>query len=110
VAVADIARATLRTTDVPARFGDDVFSVILPMTSKTEAFAVAEKLRLLLSEAAIRVRTADRADATVGIRVSIGVASVGEGMASAGDVIVAAERALDLAKSGGGDQVRLAAG
>jgi PleD family two-component response regulator len=71
---------------------------------------VAEKLRLLLSEAAIRIRTGDPVAATVGIRVSIGVASAGEGMTSPLDVILAAEQALDQAKSGGGDQVRLAAG
>ena len=110
VAVADIARATLRTADVPARMDGDRFGVILPMTSKTEAFAVAEKLRLLVREAAVRTHAGNGADGSVDIRVSIGVAAVGEGMASPVDVVAAAEEALNRAKTGGGDQVRLAAG
>ncbi len=108
VAVADAIRSALRTSDVPARCGGDQFSVILPGIGKTDAFAVAEKLRLSIAEMPVEVgRNGTRRE--VFVRVSVGVAACRAGVDAAG-VVSAADRALYQAKRSGQDQVRIAPG
>jgi diguanylate cyclase (GGDEF)-like protein len=106
--VADLLRFTLRTTDLPCRYGGDEFAVILPATGKTDAFAVAEKVR---SEVAgLTIEAASNGCARpLGVRVSIGVAAAGPGTQPL-DLLEAADRALYQAKAMGRDQVRLAPG
>jgi diguanylate cyclase (GGDEF)-like protein len=109
VAVAAMIRSTLRTTDLPARYGGDEFAIVLPQTGKTEAFAVAEKLRLILEETAIPV--GGEGDARrVSVSVSVGVASAGRATSEPVDLLEAADRALYRAKENGRNQVRLAPG
>ena len=108
VAVADVMRVTLRTTDLPVRYGGDEFALLLPQTGKTEAFAVAEKLRLLLEEAAIPVDGGVGGRRTVGIRASIGVAAASPSITEPVQLVEAADKALYRAKGNGRNQVRLA--
>ena len=107
-AVADLLRLTLRATDLPCRYGGDEFAVILPATAKTDAFAVAEKVR---SEVAHLLVDAQRGSCPreVAIRVSIGVAAAAVGTQPL-DLLEAADRALYKAKAMGRNQVRLAPG
>jgi diguanylate cyclase (GGDEF)-like protein len=107
-AVADLLRLTLRATDLPCRYGGDEFAVILPATAKTDAFAVAEKVR---SEVAHLLVDAQRGGCPreVAIRVSIGVAAAAVGTQPL-DLLEAADRALYKAKAMGRNQVRLAPG
>ena len=107
-AVADLLRLTLRATDLPCRYGGDEFAVILPATGKTDAFAVAEKVR---SEVAHLLVDAQRGGCPreVAIRVSIGVAAAAVGTQPL-DLLEAADRALYKAKAMGRNQVRLAPG
>ncbi len=105
--VADLLRSTLRTTDLPARYGGDEFAVILPGVVKTDAFAVAEKLRSAVSGLRVEVgRNGDVAD----VRVSIGVAAAAAGKGDPLELVEAADRALYQAKDAGRDQVKLAPG
>jgi diguanylate cyclase (GGDEF)-like protein len=106
--VADAIRATLRTSDLPSRYGGDEFAVVLPETSKTEAFAVAEKLRLLLEESVLTLRGTDGNAHEVGIRASVGVAAASPGIKDPVQLLEAADRALYRAKENGRNQVRLA--
>jgi len=107
-AVADLLRLTLRATDLPCRYGGDEFAVILPATAKTDAFAVAEKVR---SEVAHLLVDAQRESCPreLAIRVSIGVAAAAVGTQPL-DLLEAADRALYKAKAMGRNQVRLAPG
>jgi diguanylate cyclase (GGDEF)-like protein len=105
--VADVLRASLRTTDLPSRYGGDEFAVILPGVKKTDAFAVAEKLRAAIAE--LRVGLPTNGD-TAEVRASIGVAAAAKGASDPLELVEAADRALYQAKAAGKDQVRLAPG
>lgn len=110
VAVADVVRETLRATDLPARYGGDEYAVILPLTAKTEAFAVAEKVRERVEAASVPVFDSSGAVGEVAVRVSIGVAAAGAATAEPVHLLEAADRALYHAKENGRNQVRIAAG
>lgn len=105
--VSEVLRGSLRTTDLPARYGGDEFAVILPGVHKTDAFAVAEKLRAAID--AVRVEVAGNGHLGE-VRVSIGVAAAAKGMSDPLELVEAADRALYAAKGAGKDQVRLAPG
>lgn len=107
--VAATIRGTLRGTDVPIRYGGDEFAIILPQTGKTEAFAVAEKLRLALMNSQVPGASVD-SDADVRVHVSVGVAASGDRIGSPMELMQAADKALYQAKENGRNQVRLAPG
>jgi diguanylate cyclase (GGDEF)-like protein len=110
VTVAEVLRASLRTTDLPVRYGGDEFAVVLPQIGKTEAFAVAEKIRSEIEDLLpLRNREApDRPEFAV--RVSIGVATASGTASCPEELLEAADRALYKAKQNGCNQVRLAPG
>jgi len=108
--VADVTRASLRATDLAVRYRGDEFAIVLPQTGKTEAFAVAEKLRLDMEDLIPPRYDEDPGSALFDVRVSVGVASVGGPVSSPDDLIEAADRALYRAKQNGRNQVRLAPG
>jgi len=105
-AVGGLLRDLLRTSDIPFRYGGDEFAVLLPDAGKTEAWVVAEKLRLKLDSVSI--------EGTGGVRItptaSIGIAAYGATNESGEALLAAADAALYRAKRGGRDRVELAAG
>jgi diguanylate cyclase (GGDEF)-like protein len=105
--VGRLITAEFRATDIAARYGGEEFAVILPSTSKTEAFAAAEKLRT--SVAALGLRSG-RDGYEIPVTASIGVAAAGDGAPDATRLLEAADRALYRAKEAGRDTVMLAPG
>ncbi len=73
VHLAEVVRATLRLSDVPARFGGDEFAVILPDADEEAAAAVAARIVDDLARNPVLAE----GRGPVPISVSIGVASVG---------------------------------
>lgn len=106
-AVGHLLLDDMRTSDFSARYGGDEFAVVLPGTTKTEAYAVAEKVRLSIAALRVSPRGA-QGDSPVGTTASIGIASAGGDVADGVGLLDAADRALYAAKEGGRDQVRLA--
>ena len=105
-AVGAMLRDTLRVADIACRYGGDEFAVILPETTKTEAWLVAEKIRLGLLE----LRVDSQKGGAISVRGSLGVAAFGPDHENAMALLEAADAALYRAKHSGRDRVELAAG
>src|SRR5204862_8188034 len=56
--IAEIFRQELRHYDVPARFGGEEFSILLPETPPEQALEIAERIRRAVAERAFEVETA----------------------------------------------------
>ena len=99
--IADVLRANLRTTDMLGRYGGEEFMLILPETTVEDAASLAEKLRLLVSGARIRIDD----QLTVNVTVSIGVAGGLGGNLRINALVRDADAAMYSAKSLGRNQV-----
>ncbi len=51
--IAETLRENVRDLDVPARFGGEEFTVLLPETDREQAWTVAERLRVAVSEVTV---------------------------------------------------------
>lgn len=92
----------VRTTDIRCRYAGDEFLVILPDTNAAGAAQVAECLRRELA------MTAAAGDVSVGVTVSVGVATSGAEDRSATSVLERADAALYTAKHNGRDRFSIA--
>jgi diguanylate cyclase (GGDEF)-like protein len=93
----------LRKNDVLARYGGEEFVTLLPDTSLEAATTIAEALRE-------RVESLDVAALTgpLPLRISIGVAALTSQLATAEDVLTAADAAMYAAKRSGRNRVCVA--
>jgi len=100
--VAEVFRAHLRIEDVPARFGGEEFSVLLPETSIDAALEIAERIRREVAERLFQVETVPE---PIRATVSIGVSSFpADGMTQT-DLIHHADLAVYRAKLQGRNRV-----
>jgi diguanylate cyclase (GGDEF)-like protein len=100
--IAAIFRRELRHYDVPARFGGEEFSILLPETTRETALEIAERLRSSVAEAGFEVETStDPVRATI----SIGVAAFPFDGSTANELIHEADVAVYRAKLQGRNQV-----
>ncbi|HSV72478.1 MAG TPA: sensor domain-containing diguanylate cyclase [Chthonomonadales bacterium] len=102
--VAQILRGSLRTSDHIARYGGEEFMVILPETTRDEAWHLAERVRRNVGGASIEVE-----DGRIVYRtVSIGVAGYPDDGAAPADLVQKADAALYRAKRSGRNRVHSA--
>jgi diguanylate cyclase (GGDEF)-like protein len=103
---AGLIRATLRASDVAARYGGDEFALILPDTDANEAAAAAERL-----QAAFRTTPfeAERRSPYY-LGASIGIATYPSGGRTPAELLAAADERLYAAKRAGGSLVRTGVG
>src|SRR3989441_764348 len=96
-AVASEISRSLRTPDVAARYGGDEFAVILPQTQPEGALRVCERIRKAVEQLAL-----NSGDVPVSVTATLGVADYpAEGIATAEELIHAADEALYGAKRAG---------
>lgn len=95
-------RASLRGTDIPARWGGEEFIVLLPHTAMREALFVAERLRSHLAELPVTTKTSP-----VPVTVSIGIAEWARNE-PLDHLVSRADAALYRAKSEGRNRVIVA--
>ena len=95
-----------RPADFVARYGGEEFAVLVPNTTQSGAFELAERLR----EAVLGLGIPHEASPRKTVTISLGVASTtpSEGEYRAEDLVTAADTALYAAKKAGRDQTWLA--
>ncbi len=102
--IAMTIKDNLRATDTIARYGGEEFAVILPRLKKTEAFNIAEKLRIKIEDSDFD----NKKDKHFRVTISVGVASLPEDCNDARQLLLQADKALYQAKKGGRNKVCIA--
>lgn len=100
--VSDSLRQTMRQTDLPCRFGGDLFSVLLVDTDEQSAVEFAERIRTIIHGLIAR-----QGDQAIQITTSIGLAAFNDQFEQETDWLLAANKALLHAKQQGGNQTTL---
>lgn len=104
--IGQILHNTVRSIDLPARFGGDEFSVILPECTSTEAFRLAEAVRKAVESSQFPDNIGTF---SAKVTASLGVATYDPGMVliplEADRIIAIADKALYQAKQNGRNQV-----
>jgi diguanylate cyclase (GGDEF)-like protein/putative nucleotidyltransferase with HDIG domain len=100
--VAKIFREQLREYDVPARFGGEEFSILLPETRIGEALEIAERIRRAVAAAEFEVATSSE---PVRVTVSMGVACYPRDGSDANGLVHQADLAVYRAKLQGRNRV-----
>jgi diguanylate cyclase (GGDEF)-like protein len=99
--LATVLTGAKRQTDLLARYGGEEFAVLLPETSKTEAVAVAERMRVAV-EQQLNFEAGKWGQT---VTVSGGIATWPEDGKTAEEVLIAADQALYVAKRQGRNRV-----
>jgi diguanylate cyclase (GGDEF)-like protein len=102
VGVARVFREQLRPEDTAARFGGEEFALLLPGVAESDAVAVAERIRVAVSEARFDVDTSSE---PISATISIGVASYPAAASNAQELIYRADVAAYRAKAQGRNRV-----
>jgi diguanylate cyclase (GGDEF)-like protein/putative nucleotidyltransferase with HDIG domain len=100
--IAEIFRQELRHYDVPARFGGEEFSILLPETPPEQALEIAERIRRAVAEREFEVETAAE---PIRATVSIGVAGFPKDGLDANELIHQADLAVYRGKLQGRNRV-----
>jgi len=100
--MANLMRRHLKENDVPGRFGEHTFGVILSQRTLDEVRALAQTLRKAFEERIFEV-----GKQSVNANVSIGGTTIGEKNANAQAVLTQSSNALRTAQTEGGNRVNV---
>ena len=100
--IAEVFRKELRHYDVPARFGGEEFSILLPETPPEQALEIAERIRRAVAERAYEVETSSE---PIRATVSIGVSCYPKDAEDPNGLIHQADLAVYRAKLQGRNRV-----
>jgi diguanylate cyclase (GGDEF)-like protein/putative nucleotidyltransferase with HDIG domain len=100
--IAEVFRNQLRHYDVPARFGGEEFSILLPETDTEEALEIAERIRAAVAARAFDVETSSQ---PIRATISLGVATFPRDGADSNELIHQADLAVYRAKLQGRNRV-----
>ncbi|HVI90921.1 MAG TPA: diguanylate cyclase [Dongiaceae bacterium] len=103
-AVGQLLKRTIRTGDVPCRYGGEEFILVLPGNTVEEAGSLAERIRGAAEEIEINHKNAPLGKITV----SLGIAAFPQSGATVTEVLNAADQALYQAKRNGRNQSAMA--
>ncbi|EKF43799.1 diguanylate cyclase [Nitratireductor indicus C115] len=92
--VAERAAAFLRPTDVIGRIGGEEFAILLPHCTRSEALAVAERIRRAIADEPVPAYP----DGALDITISVGLAAAGSTNADLDAMLLEADGALYAAK------------
>jgi len=102
--VAGVVRDAIRTIDVAARYGGDELAVILVETDREGALILGERLADQMRAAQVPLRDGG----SMGVTISLGVATIPDSAGDLESLVDAADRALLRAKRAGKNQIRAA--
>lgn len=101
--VANMITGSVRSMDIPCRYGGEEFVVITPQTSLAGALLLAERIRANIAS----MPHSREGEHFPQVTISGGVASFPEDANSADDLLNKADKALYLAKDGGRNRVEV---
>ena len=93
---------SVRSSDIPARYGGDEFIIVWPNTGKSLALKIAGRLMKLFSKKAIRIPTKNK---TVKVTLSVGIASIPDDTTNMDELMKLADEALYRAKHEGKNRI-----
>ncbi len=102
--VADVVREGTRLIDVAARYGGDELAVVLVETDREGALILGERL----ADRMRATKVPRREGGSMGVTISLGVATIPDSAADLDSLVDAADRALLRAKRAGKNQIRAA--
>lgn len=103
VGIAGTLRGQIREQDVVARVGGEEFMVLLPQTGSEAAMVIADRLRAAVERIAFPLADGDRLQCTI----SIGLGLFDQNASNWDGLVLAADRALYLAKHLGRNRIEL---